>query len=126
MNSNRSPVFFVGGSLVWYFSWQDQVQIAKFVPEVFLQKGILIRRLNVCHSRQRLEDGKVRSLGLVKAGQEAVDGPEPAAGRDHEAGPTFAGMHVALRVRHALQRAYDGGANRQYAAPVVVCPRNSL
>ncbi len=58
----------------------------------------------------------MRRLGLVPARQQAVDGAQPALGRDDEVGPPGARAHVAARVGHGLQRADDGGADGDDAA----------
>src|SRR3954447_26306502 len=93
-------------------SAQDQVRVAELVPAVAAGEGGGVGALDQPAATNRLEHEQVAGVGLVPAGDQAVDGPHAALRGDDEAGPTRAGLDAPVRPGHRLERAHDGGADR--------------
>src|SRR5512140_235478 len=55
-------------------------------------------------------------LRLMETGQEPAHGAHTATRSNDQARPSFAGMNLAMQVRHALQRAHDRCADCDDAA----------
>src|SRR3954447_24115782 len=98
-------------------SRQDEVHVAELVPEVAAQERRLVRALDQRLAAECAQQVEMGGLGLVPAGEQAVDGAHAALGRDDEARPALAGGDAPIGGDHALERPDDGRAHRADAAP---------
>jgi len=63
-------------------SWQNQVQISEFVPEVALFECFAVGEFQVGAPGYCFQHGQVRGERLMQAGEQAIDGAYTALGSD--------------------------------------------
>ena len=70
--------------------------VAELVPAVAVRERLAVTARDEVVASRRSQHREVRRRRLVQAGQEAVDRPEPALGRDDEVRPALTGVDGAV------------------------------
>lgn len=88
-------------------SGQDQMQVAKLVPEVTLAQRFLIGDLQVLKPTKGFEHGKVCRIWLMQAGQHCIDSTKAALRCNHQARPALARVGHSLAVGGSFERSHN-------------------
>ena len=92
------------------------MQVAELVQAVTVRRSFAVGALDQLVAGERLEQLQMRGVGLVPAGQQAVDGANPRLGRDDEVRPPLAGADRPVGRGGRLERADDGRADGDHLA----------
>src|SRR5947209_10327 len=97
---------------------QDQMQIAKFMPEVALSQRLTIRNLEMLYSSQSLQHSQMGRARLVQASEHSVHGTYPPLGSHNQLCPTFAWMGHPCLIGHRFKGAHNRRADRDDPFPL--------